>query len=310
MISSNYNHLMRKLSFLFIFLAACAPANEQTADTPLQPYFTSTPANTVAPNVLPPDTPNPTNTLQVYTVEEGDTLSGIAEKFKIPQADLIAANPDVNPNALPIGATLFIPDPSSTQNAASFLTPVPVPITQAVCHPTADSGLWCFALVQNNTPGLIENVSARINLLDENNNAVASQTAFLPLDIIRPNESLPVFAFFPNAPLDSTPQIQMLSAMQGSGFGYLPVSLENTSAEMDWSGVTAKVSGQVYLPAESKAATEVWVAAVAYDSVGTVVGLRRWEGGGIQPGGMIRFEFQVSSVGGGIEAVEFFVQAR
>ncbi len=301
---------MRKLAFLLLFLSACAPAGSQTADVPLQPHHTFTPVKTTTPNVLPFDTPIPTNTLQVYTVEEGDTLSEIAEKFKIPQADLIAANPDVNPNALPIGTTLFIPDPSSTQNAASFLTPVPVPITQAACHPTADSGLWCFALVQNNKPGLIENVSARINLLDENNNAVASQTAFLPLDIIQPNESLPVYTFFPNAPLDSTPQIQMLSAMQGSGMGYLPVSLENTSAEMDWSGMTAKVSGQVFLPAESKAATEVWVAAVTYDRYGTVIGVRRWEGGGIQPGGMIRFEFQVSSVDGGIEAVEFAVQAR
>ena len=55
------------------------------------------------PNVLVIiETPVPTNTPQIYIVESGDTISEIAEKFKIPQADLIAANPDVNPNTLTI----------------------------------------------------------------------------------------------------------------------------------------------------------------------------------------------------------------
>jgi LysM repeat protein len=301
---------MRKILILGIFLSACLPADAQATDILLQSSLTSTPATTSTPNVLPPNTPIPTNTMQVYIVEEGDTLSEIAEKFRIPQEDLIAANPDLNPSTIPIGATLFIPDPSSPQAAASILTPVPVPITQAACHPTADSGNWCFALIQNNTSNLLENVSAQITLLNENNEAVATQTAFLPLDFIQPDESLPVYAFFPSTPSNVNPQIRLLSAAQGDGSGYLPARLDNTSTQIDWSGKYAIVSGQVHLPAESKAATEVWVAAVAYDLIGTVVGVRRWEGGGIEPGGTIKFEFQVSSIGGEIEAVEFFVQAR
>lgn len=302
---------MRKLLLFCILLAACTSSPTETTDALLQPTLTDTPQATLTPNVLVSnDTPIPTNTLQVYIIEKGDTLSEIAEKFKIPQSELIAANPEVNPNSLPIGGTLFIPDPSAPLAAASTPTPEPVPITQAACHPTADSGNWCFALIQNNTPNPLENVSAQITLLDENNNAIASQTAFLPLDIIQPNEALPVYAFFPNTPSNVNPQIRLLSAMQGNGSGYLPARLDNTLAEIAWNGKSAKVSGQVHLPAESTAATQVWVAAVAYDSVGTVVGLRRWEGGGFEPGGAINFEFQVSSIGGEIEAVEFFVQAR
>lgn len=301
---------MRKILILGMLLSACAPAAAQATDISPQPSITSAPADTPTPNILPPDTPVPTNTMQVYVIEEGDTLSEIAEKFKIPQADLIAANPDVNPNALPIGGTLFIPDLSAPQAAVSIPTPVPVPVTQAACHPTADSGLWCFALIQNNTTAILENVSAKITLLDENKDAIASETAFTPLDIIQPNVSLPVFVFFPNVSNNATPQVQLLSAMQGSGLGYLPAVLDNTSAQINWDGNYAIVNGQVYLPAESTAATQVWVAAVAYDKNGTVVGLRRWEGGAIQPGGSIHFDFSVSSVGGEIEAVEFFVQAR
>lgn len=255
-------------------------------------------------------TPIPTATPQVYVIESGDTISEIAEKFRISQSDLLAANPDVNPNALSIGQTLIIPNPSASLASASTPTPIPVPVTQAACHPSADSGLWCFALIQNNTSDVIENISAQITLLDENNNVVASQTAFTPLDIIPANSSLPVYAFFPNITANVQPQIQLLTAMQGNSSSYLPAVLNNAIAQIDWDGRTAQVSGQVYLPPESNAATQVWIAAVAYDKNGTVIGVRRWEGGGIQPGSMTPFAFQVSSIGGVIEAVEFFIQAR
>ncbi len=299
---------------ILLILAACAPntqtINSATQDAPPQPDITFTPAATLTPNVLVVfETPVPTNTLQIYIVESGDTISEIAEKFKVPQNDLLAANPDVNPNTLTIGQTLFIPDPSAPPAAASTLTPVPVPVTQAACHPTANSGVWCFALIQNNTATVLENVSASITILDENNNALASQIAFMPLDILQPNSSLPVYVYFPNAPANVTPQIQMLSVMPG-GSSYLPALLDNTSAEIDWNGKNAQVRGQVVLPAESNAAAQVWVAAVAYDGIGTVVGVRRWEGGALTPGTSLNFDFSVSSVGGEIEAVEFFVQAR
>lgn len=302
---------MRKLLFFSMILAACTAAPTENADIPLQPYATRTPIATNTPNVLViVETPMPTRTMQVYVVESGDTISGIAEKFNIPQSDLIAANPGVDPNTLAIGQTLFIPDPSAQLAAASTPTPVPAPVTQAVCHPSADAGLWCFALIQNNTSEHLENVSAQITLVDDTNNALASQTAFPILEAIPPSSSLPVYVYFPNAPANAAPRIQLLSAMQGSASRHLPVMLNNTVAQIDWDGRSALASGWVILPAESNAASQIWVAAVAYDENGTVVGVRRWEGGALQPGGSIRFEFVVASLGGVIEAVEFFAQAR
>lgn len=252
----------------------------------------------------------PTSTPRVYVIEAGDTVSEIAETFKISPSDLMAANPDANPNALVIGETLIIPDPSAQLAAASTPTPAPVSISQAQCHPSADLGLWCFALLHNDTANWLETVAVQITLLDENNATIASQTAYPILDVIQPNSALPVYAYFPNAPSDGSPQLQVLSAMQGNASRYLPATLENTVAQIDWDGTSAQVSGLVILPAESNAASQVWVAAVAYDKNGTVVGLKRWEGGALQPGGSTHFMFRVSSLGGVIEAVEFFVQAR
>jgi hypothetical protein len=209
-----------------------------------------------------------------------------------------------------IGMTLIIPDPSAALAGASTPTPVPAPITQTVCHPSADNGTWCFALIQNESAEPIENVSAQITLFDENNNVAASQIAFTPLDIIPPNTSLPVSAFFPNTPSNLNMQVQLLSAIQASSSRYLPATLNNTITQIAWDGKTAQLSGQILLPAESQAATRVWVAAVAYDKDGQVVGVRRWEGGETQPGGSISFSFLVASTGLAIEAVDFVVQAN
>ncbi len=303
---------MRKTLLLCVLLfSACASPSPQPSNSALQAYFTSTPSLTPAPNVIIiAETPLPTATPFIYVIQEGDTFSELAERFKISQDDLRAANPDVSPNSMTIGTTLLIPNSSSALADASTPTPVPAPVTQTVCHPTADNGLWCFALIQNNTPDVLENISAQITLLDENNNALASQTAFMPLDIIPPNSSLPVYVFFANISASENIQVQLLSAIQSNSSRYLPATLNNTIAKINWNGLTAQLSGQIHLPAESTAATQVWVAAVAYDKDGRVVGVKRWEGGAIQPGGSISFSFLVSSLGSAIDAVEFVVQAK
>lgn len=303
--------MRNSLLLCVLLLAACAPGPEPPLNISVQPYLTNTPAFTSTPNILViVETPLPTATPFIYVVESGDTLSEIAEKFRISMDELRAANPDVSANSLSIGMTLIIPDPSAALAGASTPTPMPAPITQTVCHPSADNGTWCFALIRNDSPDLLENISAQMTLFDENNNAVASQTAFTPLDILPPNSALPVYVFFPNTPSNLNLQVQLLSAVQGSNSRYLPAVLNNTVTQIDWDGKSAQLSGQIFLPAESQAANQVWVAAVAYDKDGQVVGVRRWEGGAIQPAGSISFSFLVASVGGDIEAVDFVLQAN
>jgi len=305
---------MRKLLLICIFIiSACAsPATKNAPNISLDLYSTSTPGLTSTPNVIVIfETPIPTSTPLIYTVEAGDTISEIAEKFKITQDELRAANPDVSPNSMTIGMTLLIPDSSAVPVGASTPTPVPAPVTQTVCHPSADGGLWCFALIQNNTTELLENVSAQITLLDESNSVIASQTAFMPLDIIAPNSSLPVYVLFDSEiPANFNIQVQVLTANQLplNNTRYLPAAIQNAVAQIN--GRTAQLSGQIFLPAESQAATQIRVAAVAYDKDGVVVGIKRWEGGAVQPGGSISFSFLVSSLSFEIDAVEFFVEAR
>ena len=305
---------MRNISVIAIFiLTACASQTLQNnSGNSLKPYVTATPNLTSTPDIVIPATALPSSTPFMYTIKAGDTFSQLAEQFRISQDALRAANPDISPNSMTIGTTLLIPSSSSTIVNAATLTPVPVPVTQTVCHPSADHGLWCFALIHNDSVSILENVSAQITLLEENNNAIASATAYLPLDMIPPNSSLPVYVFFPNTAVSANVQVQVLSAIQldNNHSRYLPATLNNNIAQINWNGLTAQLSGQIILPAESTAATQVDVAAVAYDKNGQVVGVKRWEGGAIQPGGSISFNFVVSSLGSAIDTVDFVIQAK
>lgn len=298
-----------------LLIAACAPAPTQIPrPASLTPYITSTPSLTPTPDVIVIiETPLPSATPIIYQVQTGDTMSAIAEKFKITLDDLMAANPEVSPNNMPIGTTLTIPNKPVDAANASTPTPVPVTVTQTSCYPTADRGLWCFALVHNDSSDRLENVSAQIALLDSQGAVIARQTAILPLDIVPPNTSLPLVVFFPpDMPASANVRIQILTANYSlpNDARYLPAAIHNTSIEINASGYSARVSGQVSLPAQSIAATQVWVAAVAYDKEGRVVGVKRWEGGALQPGGSIHFDFAVAGLGSAMDAVELFVEVR
>jgi hypothetical protein len=318
---------MKRAFLLSVFLlVACTPQPVEQTPTPpgtLRPYFTRTPSATPEqPDELVEsfETPLPSPTPFIYEVQAGDTMSSIAFKFGVSLDELVATNPDVSPNSMSIGTKLNVPSKPAKSNSA--LTSIPVPVSslqgtavkQIDCYPTADQGMWCFVLVYNDTQDVIENLSAQVTLLDADGQTLTSAPALSPLNILPPDTSLPLMVFFlPVVPADAQPQVQLLTGihLQADDNRYLPATLHNTLTEVDGSGRSAQVSGTVLLPEDAQPAGLVWVAAVAYDEAGRVVGARRWEStAGITPGGSLPFAFEVSSLAGDIERVEFVVEAR
>ncbi len=316
--------------FLLSTLTACAGNTKAVTElAPAVPYQTVIPSE--SPIVTPSESPTiipsltgiilPTPTTFTYTVAQGDTLTGIAERFGVTLEALLAANPGIQPEVLPVGTTLIIPATSGTL-AESTPTPAQLPAQQARCWSETDGGLWCFALVQNDYAETLENLSAQFTLLDSNGQELASQVAFALLNTLPPGQSMPLAVHFPppvqangsapRAETRTTPRVQVLTAtrLQAGDMRYLPVMLENTLVSVDASGRTAQVSGLVILT-EAGTANTLWVLATAYDAAGNVVGVRRWESpSALTADEPVSFDFLVSSVGPVIDRVEFLAEAR
>ena len=318
---------IRFLAFSLLFFLFTSCTAQQIDSTPfpstLIPFLTSTsiPLSPIGAfqtpeGVVAAETPLPTPTPFAYTIQQGDTISSIALEFGVSMDDLLAANPEISPNAMPVGQVINIP--SNPQNPSGEPTPTPASFTiqQIECYPTTDQGMWCFVLVHNDFPDFIENLSAQITLVDASNATLESQTALLPLNILPPNTSLPLTAFFSPPlviPPGAKPQVQVLTAIRllPNDERYLPATVSNTLIQVNADGRSARVNGQVVLPTDVRAASQVWVTGTAYDEMGRVVGVRRWESrAGLTPGENLPFEFIVSSLGGRIEQVEFAVEAR
>lgn len=306
-------------AFCIFFWIACAPQPPQPASPPgnLIPYLTATqaPLPSLGPEgLIPLTTPLPSPTPFTYTVQTGDSMSVIAEKFGVTLDDLQAANPEVFSNAMSVGQVLRIPSNPDNPSGEPTPTPAPFVIRQIDCYPTANLGMWCFVLAFNDSPDFMENLSAQVTLVDSNNTVLASQTALLLLNILPPNTSMPLTIYFPpDIPLDAKPQVQVLTAIRllPNDERYIPATINNTLVQVNAEGHSALVSGLVLSLSQTSVANQTWVAATAYDKAGRVVGVRRWESNtGLSAGGSLPFDFLISSIGGKIARVEFAVEAR
>jgi hypothetical protein len=304
--------LLSSLVFLSTLTACAAKADLVTPPPSLIPYQTITPAETAS--ILPVLTSIvlPTPTTFTYTVVAGDTLIGIAGRFGVTLEALIAANPGIQPSALLVGTSLVIPTGSGNP-AEPTPSPAPLRIQQARCWPQSDGGLWCFALVQNEYAQAVENLSAQFTLLDLNGQEIASETAFGMLNTLPSGLSMALAVHFPAPmPVDPAVRVQVLTAIRllPGDARYLPAATDNTLLRIDPSGRTAQVTGRVLLAAQGTAST-TWVLAVAYDGIGNVVGLRRWESQStLSADSPLSFDFTVYSLGPGIAKVDFLVEAR
>jgi len=89
------------------------------------PATPTTSQQAVAPSPSPLPSPTPPK-IVTYTVQPGDTLSGIAQAHDISLEQLIGANDLVDPDFLQIGQPLVIPQEESENSPASVTTTNPV----------------------------------------------------------------------------------------------------------------------------------------------------------------------------------------
>ena len=310
-----------RFSILFIgltlVLSACAGQEQASTPTPrLLPLPSATPIPAVATPVATPviiATATFTPTPVTYVVQKGDTLIGIAVKYGVSVEALQAANGNVQPEFLSIGAVLIIPSPEGGEvvNAGVAPTPAPIPLSAPACYPTPTSALYCFVEARNPTDAAMENVSARITLAGADGLPLASAVAYSALDVIPPRSAAPLAVLFQSAPAGIAAMgAELLTANPSTDPSAHRVLLDIPTHSGAASGAGWVVAGLVRNPSGVPAAS-AWLVLTLYDQGGAIVGYRKIElAGGLAPGATQEFSITAASPGGVIDHYTIIAEGR
>lgn len=120
---------------LAIFYTPIAPAQPMAQSTPVADNLD--PAVNVPDTAAPPAAPTPAPTVDVgetetYIVQTGDSLSSIADRFRVPIDTLVRINELPNPDFVFVGQPLRIPQGGGDSATAPTSETAPAPITEGV----------------------------------------------------------------------------------------------------------------------------------------------------------------------------------
>lgn len=310
------------LLVVILLCAACASPDATAMPSPTATRVDLTPSTTPSPSPTLTLTPIitsteeprlPTPTPFTYTVREGDTLYGIALRFDTTVDEIITANPDLSSNVLSIGTQLIIPaGEGGLTPELSTPTPIPVALSKPICYPSNEEGLWCFVSASNEQNTTLENVSALLNLHIPTGEIAASKIAIPPLNLFKEGSRIPLSAYFP-PPLPDSYQVyaSLLTALP-SDEESISLPIQDKVVSLDENGCCALVKGKVSLEnVDQTAVQQIWVAAVAFDDDGQVVGVRKWvsdEIGSTTDLQNLAFAFYVYSLGPPIAEIQLLTE--
>lgn len=304
--------------FLLLLLSACSPGATGTA-TPATapahsataPAATSTPTLVLTPTPPPALTPAPalTPTPLIYKVQENDTLTYIASRYALTPAELLTANPNLNPDLLTIGDELVIPV------SAGYLQTLTAPtaggetveLGDPTCVLSAGGGYHCYALARNVSGAALYDLIAEFTLTDPQGVELVSKAVPLPLKTLGAGQSLPFYVYFapPIEPgFSVNVELAGMSRAVDKNTAAVPLVIGEVTTRGTDNGLTVAVEGTASHNAESPLEA-LRLVAVAYNSGGEVVGLRILEEEHELAANVDwAFSLQVYSTGGVIDRVE------
>ncbi len=129
---------------MFAVLYAWERYRPQVADGPLEMLFPTRPSATALPAAETSEGEIPSEQMgfEQYTVQPGDSLTGIAEEYGTTIEEILAFNDLEDPDALTVGMVLNIPVPGGTGPAPTEVlpepsrTPLPAPTLAVTGSPT------------------------------------------------------------------------------------------------------------------------------------------------------------------------------
>jgi LysM repeat protein len=317
--TGNAGQVGRVLAACLVLVWLLALTGCDTVLTPM-PTATPTPAPTYAPGMatstvapgsyltpIPPTptfTPSPTPTPVVHTVEQGDSLFGIAIEYGVTVDGLVRANGLNAADYLRIGQTLMIPvaeeepedgDPVVPQGYVILPTPTPLALEVAgtSLYQTPVGGLWGMGEVLNTTDGPVTNLQVEVTLLAPDGTPLLTARTLAATDYLAPQARAPFSVLFrrpPEGVADVEVRLIRGEAISAITAGFVPLTV--VGAEGSVSGPQYRVRGTL-VNESGRNLTRVSVVATIYGVDGSVVGYRQLilpEDGWLLPGEQRSFD--------------------
>lgn len=311
------NKLSFLLALILVTLTACGEVvtPEPTVTIGVSPTSTSallstpTPRHTATAPLLPP-APTATATVSptpfVHTVQQGETLQGIAFDYGVSVDALQKVNGIDNPLLLQVGQRLVIPTGEETTEVSPGLllpTPTPQPIKKqgVAFYETPVGGLWAMGEIVNTTPITLTNVQVRVRLLDDAGEILTEADTFAVAELIPPGTQSPFGILFTAHPSDwANYQVTVIRGQEAGGLvaSYVPLAVNEVEGRP--SGSQFRVSGLVQNVSADKAAGYAVVIVTTYDAQGLVTGFRQNKvetNAPLAPGGVAPFSMLFASYG-------------
>lgn len=306
------------LALLLVSLVGCSkpepPATSEptlTLEAWKAPGPTATEALSLG-DIKPVATPGPSPTPLVHEIRAGDTLLGVAIEYGVELNDLLVANPGVNPRFLSIGQQLIIPGPGGEPAAGLLPTPTPIPValSEVDCYPMLEGGLRCLTTASYDGGIAIEGLVALITLTSKSGEALQTEPAYSPINLLIPGEVVPLVAIFDAPPpLYSAAKAKMVSAVPANEVPERYAALEwviDEELHLD-SPQSRSVAGRLMLAEPNDAASlQATLLLLALSPTGKVVGYRMEE---IEVRGETPFELIVSTLGPEIAETRLLAEA-
>jgi hypothetical protein len=243
-------------------------------------------------------------------IVEGNTLLSIAIRYGVELADLLLANPGVNPRLLIVGDSLNIPR-SGAQGPVPSATPVPNTLSSVACYETIPESLTCLLTVSVSGNSAVEGVVALVTLADGANQPLATEAAYGPANLVVPGQRLLLAAVFgPPVPQFTTASAIAISALNASDEDqrYADLDLQVDATTISSDGQSANAVGRVELLGENpERPVGLRLVVLALDKNDMPVGYRTWEPS--EGGPSFDFDVTVFSLGPPIEALEIISEA-
>jgi LysM repeat protein len=227
------------------------------------------------PVPTPTFTPSPTPI--IHTIQKGDTLLGIANKYGVTVQSLQEANGILDPRRLQLSQELIVPQDDLARTGGPP-TATPTPVAYAIenigFYHTSIGSLWFLGEVHNTTSEPIEQVQILVTLQTEGYVDLSQSSAFSVLDFIGPGGRSPFAVLFSNPPVAfDRYQVIALAGVTRThpGKAYHGVSVISYSGQPQ--GDTLAIRGDVKNTGASDAEA-ITILATGYDSGNRVAAIR------------------------------------